>query len=289
MGSLFGGGGGMSSLFGGGSSAPQFGPGSPTFDITNPNLGAGARMAHLGSSLGQGLSNPGGGLQSALGGQSPQQLPGLPQMGTELTQAPQTGSQIAAQQAQPRITALKALETYLRPSTATSPAATLESKGADRPAAASLTGLDANPHNRISQIVSASKQTYGNSPQAQLAAAQAILESRLLGNPSSLAAKHNNLFGIKGSGTAGSATLNTKEYMNGRMISLPQQFAANKTLADSFAQHKSLMGKSRYKDVLGAQSFEEAARAVKQAGYATDPNYVRSLTNIYNSYLRDKF
>ena len=111
----------------------------------------------------------------------------------------------------------------------------------------------------------------------------------MLGNPSSLATKYNNLFGIKGQGTAGSVNMLTKEFVDNRMQQMPQRFAKNQSLEDSFTQHKNLMEHERYKNVLGAKSFEDAAREVSRAGYATDPHYSRSLLSVYNNYLKDRF
>lgn len=141
----------------------------------------------------------------------------------------------------------------------------------------------------LDNVVAGARSAYGDSPMAKLAAAQAVLESRLLGKPSGLAREHFNLFGIKGKGTAGSASMMTTEHVGSSNVRLPQNFAKNKSIADSFVQHKNLMSKPRYKAVGQAMSFEDAAAAVKQAGYATDRNYTKQLIDIYNKKLSPYF
>jgi flagellum-specific peptidoglycan hydrolase FlgJ len=118
---------------------------------------------------------------------------------------------------------------------------------------------------------------------AYLTIVQAILESGLLWRVSNLA-KRNNLFGIKGEGTAGTVDLKTTEVINGRAYKFKQKFAANTSLADSFIQHKKLLESSIYKDVLVSENFYEATEAVQAAGYATDPNYSKKLRVIYERY-----
>lgn len=148
----------------------------------------------------------------------------------------------------------------------------------------------ADPQERYAQVVAAAKQTYPNNPaMAKLAAAQAIHESRLAGRPSGLAMRHNNLFGIKGKGTAGTARMRTREVVNGRSVYVKEPFARNATIQDSFQQHRNLMSDPRYKSVLGSSTFEDAAKAIKQSGYATDPHYTRHLIRTYNKYLNPYF
>ncbi len=131
----------------------------------------------------------------------------------------------------------------------------------------------------IQGVYKAAQDVYkGNPTMARLATSQAIQESRLNGTPSSLASKHNNLFGIKGIGSAGSVTLPTHEFVNGHMVVVPQQFAAYKTPRDSMIAHKALMSKKQYSSVINAGSVEEGAQALQDSGYATDPNYAKGLT-----------
>jgi hypothetical protein len=136
----------------------------------------------------------------------------------------------------------------------------------------------------IQGLYSAAQSVYPNNPvMAKIATAQAMLESGLPGKGSGLARNYNNLFGIKGRGTAGSVRLPTKEFTGGRMVTVPQPFAANNSPADSFAQHARLMQNNRrYQGVLNARSVEEGVNALQKSGYATDPNYGRKILNIIN-------
>jgi flagellum-specific peptidoglycan hydrolase FlgJ len=124
---------------------------------------------------------------------------------------------------------------------------------------------------------------------ADLTATQAILESRLTYTPSLLATKYNNLFGIKGEGTGipRSVSLSTHEFYGGHMHVVPQPFANNATLEDSFAQHKKLFDLPRYRNLYSAKTFEEAAHLIHQDGYATDPAYPKLLIDIYNEYVKE--
>lgn len=141
----------------------------------------------------------------------------------------------------------------------------------------------------IENIVKAAQAAYPDNPNmAKLAAAQAIHESNLLNKPSKLA-RSNNLFGIKGSGTAGSVNMPTWEVINGKKVNVNANFAANNSLEDSFIQHKNLMNRPRYKNVINSQSFEDAANAIYKAGYATDPSYTKKLVNTYNKTLAPYF
>lgn len=134
----------------------------------------------------------------------------------------------------------------------------------------------------IADIYLAIKTVYADQPVLRdLCFAQAVHESNLLHHPSKLAIYYNNFFGIKGKGTRGSILLPTWEHINGKDIFVKAAFAYNKTMTDSINQHKALMSKPRYKQVLIAPSFEEACQAVYKAGYATDPNYPSKLITTF--------
>lgn len=142
----------------------------------------------------------------------------------------------------------------------------------------------------VKSIVEAAKAQYPDNPAlAQLTASQAILESRLTGKPSGLASNHNNLFGVKGKGTAGSVSMPTKEFVNGKWIKINAPFAKNSSIQDSFQQHGKLLEKDRYKNVRNAATFEDASDQIYKAGYATDPTYTRQLREINNKYVLPEF
>lgn len=151
-----------------------------------------------------------------------------------------------------------------------------------------MSSLPTNKTDRIKAVFDSAKQVYGDTPQARIAAAQAVLESRLNGSPSKLAVNDNNLFGIKGKGTAGSANYKTAEYTKtGGKYYIHDNFAKNTTLEDSFNQHKNLMNRlPRYHGILQAQSVQDAASALGHSGYATDPQYGNQVLSTYNRYIK---
>ncbi|KAA0817054.1 N-acetylmuramoyl-L-alanine amidase [Bacillus licheniformis] len=101
------------------------------------------------------------------------------------------------------------------------------------------------------------------------------------GGLSGLAYYSKNLFGIKGKGTAGSATMSTTEVVNGRSIRTNAGFAKYNSYSDSIMAHAQLLSKPRYASKLkNAKSVEDYARGIKAAGYATDPNYANKLISI---------
>lgn len=129
---------------------------------------------------------------------------------------------------------------------------------------------------------------------ASLTIAQAALESSW--GSSGLAVKANNLFGIKGTGPAGSVTLPTTEYVNGRAITVNAAFRAYHDFGESIADHSSLLvngvswNRGLYSGVLGADG-RAAARAIAAAGYATDPKYEELLIQLmdrHNLYSYDE-
>lgn len=123
---------------------------------------------------------------------------------------------------------------------------------------------------------------------ASIKIAQAILESAW--GTSRLAKEANNLYGIKGTGPAGSITVETKEYNAEKgWRTIETTFKKYHDVQESVRDHTSfLLVKPRYKDVFSAQSYQEAAEALQNAGYATDPTYANKLKNIIKSNEYDK-
>src|SRR4029077_9508745 len=70
---------------------------------------------------------------------------------------------------------------------------------------------------------------------ASVTIAQAIDESGW--GQSALAVRDHNLFGIKGTGPAGSDLLPTQEYQNGQMVSVTAPFRVYHNMAESIADH----------------------------------------------------
>lgn len=120
---------------------------------------------------------------------------------------------------------------------------------------------------------------------ASLTIAQGILESAD-GN-SSLSRLANNLFGMKGTGTAGSITLPTREYVGGIWVTVTAKFRKYHNWGESVADHSNLFlngvswNRDLYKNVIGKDGIT-AAQEVAKAGYATDPQYSTKLINLIN-------
>lgn len=119
-----------------------------------------------------------------------------------------------------------------------------------------------------------------------VAIAQAILESGW--GKSGLAKKANNLFGIKAYNWNGAyVEMITTEYKLGIPYKTTAKFRKYSSFSESVIDHgKFLSENSRYSKhgVFTAKNYSEQARAIKKAGYATDPNYPNMLINIIKSY-----
>lgn len=116
---------------------------------------------------------------------------------------------------------------------------------------------------------------------ASLTIAQAALESNW-GN-SELTRKANNLFGIKGTGPAGSVLMPTTEYRGGVARRENARFRKYGSWAESIADHSRLLQTSRYAGLLH-RTGRQAAYLVAAAGYATDPEYAGKLISLMEKY-----
>ncbi len=95
----------------------------------------------------------------------------------------------------------------------------------------------------------------------------------------------NNLFGIKGTGPAGSVTSNTWEVYNGVTYRVDAGFRAYKDVATSWADHKEFLKKERYTNLRAVMHDPiQGAWALKTAGYATDPQYPMKLMKLIKDY-----
>lgn len=131
---------------------------------------------------------------------------------------------------------------------------------------------------------------------ASITIAQAGLESNW--GRSRLAAKYNNLFGIKANSKQHRVLMYTTENVNGKEIKVKQYFQTYQSWADSINAHTQLIvngtadNHARFKAVTTAKNYRDAALALQQGGYATDPNYASKLIyairrfnlNKYDSY-----
>ncbi len=139
----------------------------------------------------------------------------------------------------------------------------------------------------IAPAAMAAQQKYG--VPASVTIAQAIEESGW--GQSSLATKDHNLFGIKGSGPAGSDPLATEEYENGQSVTRIALFRVYHDVTESIDDHGKLLATSGYYTQAMADRQNPNAFAAALTGvYATDPNYGAKLINImqrYNLYRYD--
>ena len=130
----------------------------------------------------------------------------------------------------------------------------------------------------------AAQQRYG--VPAAVTIAQAIEESAW--GQSGLAAQYHNLFGIKGTGPAGSVTLPTSEHENGQWVSIDAQFRVYHNDAESIADHAELLAISGYYTrAMADRDFPDAFANDLTGVYATDPSYganLIALMKLYNLY-----
>lgn len=117
---------------------------------------------------------------------------------------------------------------------------------------------------------------------ARALVAQAALETgwgrRLVGGDGS-----HNLFGIKAGGGWDGARVEsaTHEYIDGARRDQRDSFRAYGSVQDSFADYARLMQGERYAGALAAGTdADRFARALQQAGYATDPAYAAKISAI---------
>ena len=123
--------------------------------------------------------------------------------------------------------------------------------------------------------------------------AQAILESSgkdLQGNfkvaGSKLSREANNLFGIKKSKswTGKTYNINTGEVINGKNVVVNADFRAYDSYEDSIKDYVNFLSKNpRYAKVLKATTVKDQAIELKNANYATAPNYASTVNSVYLS------
>ncbi|KRM20980.1 glycoside hydrolase family 73 protein [Latilactobacillus graminis] len=118
--------------------------------------------------------------------------------------------------------------------------------------------------------------------------AQAILESDW--GKSSLAAQYHNYFGIKGDHEANTKEMTTKEYLNGQWVTTTARFRVYNNYQESMLDHVQLFAygtswnRTQYTHVIAATNYVQAAHALQQDGYATDPDYPAKLIELVKTY-----
>ena len=158
------------------------------------------------------------------------------------------------------------------------------------PASASHVPGTASQQAFISQIAPgamAAQSRYGIP--AAVTIAQAIDESGW--GQSALAIRDNNLFGIKGTGPAGSDVLPTQEFENGQWVTVSAAFRVYHNVAESIADHGELLATGpSYQQAMADRHLPDAFATDLTGVYATDPQYGSNLIAImrlYNLYRYD--
>ena len=147
------------------------------------------------------------------------------------------------------------------------------------PTKSTLEGVNGNPAKFI-EVISpgaiAAHKKYSILP--SLTMAQAALESGWGKN-----AIGNNLFGIKAfdDWTGKKKKVWTTEYdSNGNPYKIEAWFRDYDSVDESLEDHAKLLSTDRYARVRAAKNYKEATQAVKDCGYATDPNYPKLLNQL---------
>ncbi|MGN6175990.1 MAG: glucosaminidase domain-containing protein, partial [Streptosporangiaceae bacterium] len=118
---------------------------------------------------------------------------------------------------------------------------------------------------------------------ASVTIAQAIVESGW--GESQLATQDHNLFGIKGTGPAGSHPLPTWEYVNGQQVTTTSQFRVYRNTAESVDDHGRLLATSPYyRQAMADRRNPDAFAASLTGVYATDPDYGAKLISLMKRY-----
>jgi flagellum-specific peptidoglycan hydrolase FlgJ len=135
--------------------------------------------------------------------------------------------------------------------------------------------------NEVAPGALAAQREYGIP--AAVTIAQAIDESGW--GQSQLAVQDNNLFGIKGTGPAGSVTLPTQEDVDGQTVTVDSPFRVYSSVAQSIADHSLLLATgSSYQQAMADRQSPDAFANDLTGVYATDPNYGSSLITIMRQF-----
>ncbi|WP_304991917.1 glycoside hydrolase family 73 protein [Burkholderia plantarii] len=146
-----------------------------------------------------------------------------------------------------------------------------------------LRGNDMKPDDFIAAIAPAAQASAKVTRiPASFTVAQAALESSW----GALAPGHN-LFGIKADASWHGPVVmeNTHEHLQGRDVAIIDAFRAYPDWLGSIADHAQfLTSNPRYRSAFAYTSGATFAKAIAEAGYATDPNYAAKLISIIKSH-----
>lgn len=94
----------------------------------------------------------------------------------------------------------------------------------------------------------------------------------------------NNFFGIKSHGKGGGQTFTTHEVINGKRVKMKDSFRQYESPADSVKGYGDfILNNPRYRPFMAAEGLDNQLAALQASGYATDPNYSRSVGAIARS------
>lgn len=116
---------------------------------------------------------------------------------------------------------------------------------------------------------------------ASITIAQAALESGW--GESALTKTGNNLFGIKADSLwrGQTLTMNTKEFIKGQWVMVPALWRKYPSWQASIDDHAAFLKRNpRYKACFSCNSAPAFAKALAQAGYATDPAYANKVIGL---------
>ena len=153
-----------------------------------------------------------------------------------------------------------------------------------------LSEIDQNQSHFLSAIKQGAMDGAKEGVLPSITAAQAILESGW-GSSELAKAPNNNLFGIKDSEDwhGEIVTVPTQEYLNGDYITVNAAFRKYASWNDSVVDHAKFFTstewrKNNYRKVVNETDYRIAAQELKNAGYATDPNYPGKLIRLIEAY-----
>lgn len=117
---------------------------------------------------------------------------------------------------------------------------------------------------------------------ARLGAAQSAMETRW---GQDLPAASNNYFGIKGSTKLGTSNNSTKEFINGKTVTIRDNFRVYESFDESAAGYVDFLVKNpRYSAVLQSKTIDGAVVEIGKSGYATSPTYAQNVGSIAKKY-----
>lgn len=142
----------------------------------------------------------------------------------------------------------------------------------------------------IGEKIQSENAKRGNPIFSSVAIAQAILETGW--GKSSLMMKANAIYGIKATTNWNGKVYNsrTNEVYDGKVYNIVACFRSYNSIEESIRDYFDLICKSeRYRKALTTNSPLECIEAIKNGGYATDPQYVNKIMAIINTWNLTKY